>query len=498
MSGFLKNKSLFCLLFSAFALMMLPHCAQIVAPTGGPRDSLPPVLVSASPPDSTLHFHSDEIILDFNEFIQLQDLQKQLIIAPNPNRSPQIKAKLRTLTIKWNDTLKPNTTYIINMGNAIEDLNEGNPLKGFRYVFSTGNYLDSLEIHGKLTDAKTGQPDSTALIMLYTKMEDSVVSKEKPVYYARALGDGSFMFQNLPHDTFKVFALEDANGDLQYNDSTEAIAFLGDSLVLNSNKSGLDLYLFKEKETVSAPQNTEAPPENNKKPENKKLTFSASLSGGKQDLKEPLQLHFSSPLKSIDSNRITLQEDTTFRPVAFSLKEDTSHKIVNLFYTWKEGMPYRLITDSAFAIDTAGLAVSKKDTLNFSTKSLSDYGTLTLHFDLAAGVKRTDSLAAGKDSLATGKDSLAAPRYVVQLFREDDLIYSAPLNGNSWKKDFLEPGQYQVRILKDDNGNGKWDRGCYYCEDKRQPERVFPIPQKFSVKANWDNDYPNLKFSFEP
>lgn len=521
---FLKNNLLFFILFSAMAVMMLSHCAQIVAPTGGPKDTLPPVLITASPPDSTLHFHSEEIVMEFNEFIQLQDLQSQLIIAPNPDRRPQIRAKLRTLTIEWNDTLKPNTTYIINMGNAIEDINEGNPLKGFRYVFSTGSYLDSLEIHGKLVNARTGLPDSTAIVMLYTQMTDSVVSKEKPVYYARSTGDGSFMFQNLPHDTFKVFALDDANGNLQYRDSTEAIAFLGQPLILNSNKSGMDLYLFKEKETVSKPEN-EAAPNNNKKQE--KLTFSTSLKSGKQDLKEPLGLLFSKPLQKIDTSQIFLFEDTTFTPVSFQLEEDTSRKKITLVYTWKESKPYRLILDSAFATDTSGTTLAKKDTINFSTKSLSDYGSLTLHFDLPGQAQNVpqDSLeitAIKKDTSekaiavtdtaeAFEKDTATpqiadtsfrinnrASQYVVQLFQNDEMIYSSPLKGNTWKKEFLDPGEYQVRILKDDNGNGKWDRGCYYCEEKRQPERVYSISQKFTIKANWDNDYPDLKFSFEP
>src|SRR5690606_13047107 len=109
---------------------------QIVAPTGGPRDSIPPVLVKAVPPDSSLHFKSNKIELYFDEFIQLKDLQKEMIISPNPKKQPQIVAKLRTITINWKDSLKPNTTYIINMGNAVEDNNEGNPLENFRYVFS--------------------------------------------------------------------------------------------------------------------------------------------------------------------------------------------------------------------------------------------------------------------------------------------------------------------------------------------------------------------------
>ncbi len=563
--------------------LLLPRCAQIVAPTGGPKDTLPPVLLSATPPDSTLHFNAETITFNFNEFIQLQDLQQQMIIAPNPDRRPEILAKLRTLTITWpeNDTLKPNTTYIINMGNAIQDINEGNPIKGFRYVFSTGSYLDSLEIRGKVIQARTGLPDSTALVMLYTDQFDSVVTKQKPVYYTRCKGDGSFRFQNLPHDTFKVFALIDGNGDLQYGDSTEAIAFLKNPLVLNSVQSGLVLSLFKEKETVeqaSATGSAPAPTGKKEKEKKKELTFRTSLSGGQQDLMQPLELVFNAPLQSLDTAAIVLQEDTTFSPVAFRFgHKDTLTSTVNLLYNWKENTPYRILIDSAFAVDTAGTAYAKKDTLRFTSKSKSDYGTLILHFDLnslknadstgavdrlqadTSALKTTDSMAvdsgrlagdslppvdsaaawaghlqadttalkttdsmavdAGRlagdslppvDSAAAWADSSGKPlpgrslsgdttgyQLVVELYKGEEMIYSAPLKGDTWTKAYLNPGDYKVRVVKDRNLNGKWDRGCYYCEEQRQPEPVYSMPEDFTIRANWKNDFPAREVKFE-
>jgi uncharacterized protein (DUF2141 family) len=460
----------------ALVLFAFSRCAQIVAPTGGPKDTIPPYLVSAAPPDSSLHFKSKQIVLDFDEFIQLQDLQKQMIIAPNPKRQPRIRVKLRTLTIEWNDTLKPNTTYTINMGNAIEDIDEGNPIKGFRYVFSTGDYLDSLEIGGRILDAQTGLPDSLMAVMLYTTLEDSVVTKEKPVYYTRTLGDGSFLFRNLPHGTFKLFALKDANGDLEYNDTTEAIAFVADPMKVDSNIQGVVLYDFLEKENLPAPAKA-APPaaskgkEKEKKP---KLTVHLQLNNGKQDLQQPLVLTFGTPLKTIDSSKISLQEDTLHRPVPFGFAEDTTRKAVRLSYQWKEETPYRLLLAADFAADTGGVTLEKADTLQFTTKSLSDYGSLTLHF--------TTSDTSGL--------------YVVQLFSGEDMIRSSPLKGNLWKTGYLDPGDYTVRILKDDNRNGRWDRGCYYCTQKRQPEEEYSLTRKFSVKANWDNDFTDLSFGF--
>lgn len=464
------------LLIMILVVSAMPRCAQIVAPTGGPRDSLPPVLLSADPPDSTLHFDARSITLEFSEYVQVQDLQKQMIIAPNPERQPGVTAKLRSVTIKWNDTLKPSTTYTINLGNAVQDINEGNPFRNFRYVFSTGDYLDSLQIAGKLFQASTGIPDSNVTVMLYDQMEDSVVSKSAPLYYTRSLADGSFAFQNLPHDTFKLFVLKDVNGDLRYDDSTEAIAFPGAQLVLDSNRSDLALYLFREEVPPDTLAPAKATATDSAAAKARKLAFSLDLNEGKQDLDKPLHLHFSAPLRRADSSLLRLEEDTTLRPVAFSYALDTGGQDVRLEYAWKENTPYRLIVDSSFALDTGGLHLPKPDTTSFTTKSLSDYGTLALHF----------------------VDVDSSQHYVVQLVQRDQVLFSSPLENNVWKKAFLNPGDYGIRILKDDNGNGHWDTGCYYCAEKRQPEKVITLPQTFSVKANWDNEKTDLRFSFGP
>jgi len=483
-------------------LLGFTRCAQIVAPTGGPKDTLPPFLISATPPDSTLRFKASNIELNFNEFIQLQDLQKQLIIAPNPKRQPEIRSKLRTISIRWTDTLKPNTTYTINMGNAIQDIDEGNPLKNFRYVFATGDYLDSLEISGRILDAETGLPDSLVSVMLYDSLEDSVVTKDKPLYYARTAGDGNFLFQNLPHGVFKLFAIRDGNGDLIYDDSTEAIAFVPQPLHLDSSIGNINLYDFLEKATTAAKDTTApAPPEKGKEEKKRKLTTQAQLNSGAQDLNRPLTIHFSAPLVTYDSARLQLSEDTSFRPVSFGFSLDSTRQSIALSYKWKEETPYRLIIDTSFAVDTGGIRLTGPDTLQFKTKALSDYGSLTLGFEYGvpvdtAHVSSDSTLVHERQPVPAIEPSDSGDHYVVQLMHDKDMIASAPLKNNTWKIPFLDPGDYQVRVLKDDNGNGVWDRGCYYCPVKRQPEKVFTLPGKFNVKANWDNDYNHLKFFF--
>ena len=143
-------------------------CAQIGAPTGGPRDSLPPELVNALPKLMTTNFKGNKITLNFNEYIDVQDVSNNLLVSPLPKTNPIIDYKLKTVTVKLKDSLIDNTTYTINFGNAIKDNNEGNPFKNFTYVFSTGKTIDSLQISGNVIIAQTGKADSTIIALLYS------------------------------------------------------------------------------------------------------------------------------------------------------------------------------------------------------------------------------------------------------------------------------------------------------------------------------------------
>ena len=140
---------------------MVSGCAQIMAPTGGYRDSLPPILVNTNPKQPAINFKGNRITLYFDEYVQLQDIQQNLLVSPTPIKNPYIDSKLKTVTIRLRDTLEPNTTYTINLGNSIQDINESNVLKDFRYVFSTGSSIDSLFFTGKVQLAETRKTDST-------------------------------------------------------------------------------------------------------------------------------------------------------------------------------------------------------------------------------------------------------------------------------------------------------------------------------------------------
>ena len=181
--GFIRVLSPFLLIILVILKIVVLGCANIVPPMGGPRDSLPPLLVKVTPPDSSKGFDTKTITFTFDEFIdQPQDIFRNLIVSPTPSISPVIESKLRTLTIKIKDTLEPNTTYYYNFGDAIKDINEGNVLRNFSYIFTTGNELDTLQLGGKVVLAETGGIDSTLIVMLHRSAEDSAVLKDRPRY----------------------------------------------------------------------------------------------------------------------------------------------------------------------------------------------------------------------------------------------------------------------------------------------------------------------------
>ena len=178
-----KKGLLYILILFAFintAVLTGPGCANIIPPGGGPRDTLAPVLLKVDPADSTRNFDKTRIQFTFDEFVDVQNIQEEVLVSPTPRIRPAIDFKLNTVTVRLKDSLEPNTTYTIAFGNSIRDINESNTFKNFTYVFTTGSYLDSLEFTGKVMLAETGVPDTTMIVMLHANGDDSAVVRDKP------------------------------------------------------------------------------------------------------------------------------------------------------------------------------------------------------------------------------------------------------------------------------------------------------------------------------
>lgn len=433
-------------------------CAQIGSPMGGLRDSIPPILLNANPPNNSINFKANRVTLTFDEYVHLDKLQENLLVSPTPKINPNIDYKLKQVTIKLRDTLQPNTTYSLQLGNSIQDINENNPYPNFTYVFSTGTYIDSLTLSGNVELAETGKTDSTLLVFLYHDLTDSAVYKSKPKYITRVNGKGDFQFKNLAEGAYHVFALKDESGQKMYSSKTQIFAFADSTIGISKEVTPVKLYAYVEEKEAPKPAS------NAGKKTEKELKFTTSAASKIQDLLTPLTLQFDSPLKNFDSLKIKLT-DTLFNPISTAIASlDTTHKKVIIQNNWEESASYKLLIEKDFATDTSGIALLKNDTLSFKGKREGEYGSIKINFK--------------------NLDKFKNP--VLQFVLNNEVVNSYPLTSGVFNQKLFNPGEYQLRILDDDNLNSIWDPGNYNL--KKQPEKVYSISQALSIKANWENE----------
>lgn len=232
-----------------FGLLVLVSCARQGVPSGGPKDTQPPqVDTVASTPNFSTRFDQKRIELKFDEWVVLSDVLTQVVVSPPLAKRPEVVLKGKTVVLTFDkaEVLYPNTTYTVNFGNSVKDLHEGNAAKDLRFVFSTGDFIDSLTFKGILTDAYTGEPVENISVLLYENFADSAVRKERPYYFSRTDKSGLYTFQNLRAGRYRVVALEDSDQNLRWDGELERIGFRDSALVVNDSLGGtVNFKLFK-------------------------------------------------------------------------------------------------------------------------------------------------------------------------------------------------------------------------------------------------------------
>ena len=242
-------------LLFAFLVLFFSQCAKKGRPGGGPKDEDAPLFVTANPPYESINFDKNEINIYFNEYIKLKDLTKQLIISPplnpaNPSLISPQGSPSKFINIKILDTLKENSTYIFDFGNSVQDNNESNVLERFKYVFSTGTYIDSLTLEGNVKNAFKSEDLKNIKLLLYrldSSYSDSAVYKRKPDYVTSSLDTSNYKFSNLRKGNYLLVALNDERSDYLFNPKTDEIGFLNDTITLPRDSIVKDVIsIFKE------------------------------------------------------------------------------------------------------------------------------------------------------------------------------------------------------------------------------------------------------------
>ncbi len=429
----------------------------MIPPSGGPRDSLPPILINAAPKDSTINFNSKKITLTFNEYVEVKEIQQNLLINPVQKTQPIIDYKLNNVFITLKDSLEPNTTYNINFGNSIKDINEGNVAKNTNYVFSTGSKIDNNYINGNIVLAKDGKIDSTLIVVLHSNLSDTAILKHKPKYVSKLDGLGNFEFNNLPNILFNVFVLPN-DFSKKYDDSTKLFGFLNYSVLATDSTFKSTIYAFKEKEVIVLNKQNEL----NSGKEDKKLKYLISTNLNKYDINDTtFNILFNKEIKISSSEALMLLDSNNKKVEKFSFYIDSNFKTIVVKNKLVVNANYSLIIDKEMIQDTLNNKLSKTDTIKISAFKESDYGKLKIKLN----------------NIGTNA--------VLQILKDGRIINSITIKSKEIKLELFKPGEYDVAILIDENKNGVWDTGNYKL--KLQPEKVISLSTKLIVKANWDN-----------
>ena len=510
-------------------VLTMASCAKRGSITGGLKDTLAPILKMSFPENFSTNFKGNEIKLTFDEYIKLKDLKKQLIISPPMKNEPLIlpTTTSKYITIKINDTLKPNTTYSFNFGQSIEDNNEGNPYSQFKYVFSTGAFIDSLTLGGSVKDAYNKEVESFVSVMLYDvndKFKDSVVYNENPSYITNTLDSlKTFSLENLKAGKYLLVAMKDYNSNNKFNPKKDKIGFKKQFITI-PNDTTYELKLFKEVlpfkvyKPIQASGNRLILPFEGKTKEAK-----ITLKNGSEILptiitkfpkKDSLQVWYK-PLK-VDSLAIVATKNNYIGNFKFKIKDQKKDSLkISSVQNGILNLKERFTLESATPLtkfDNSKIKITTKDSVSVDFKTEYNEFSQQLFFDFKKEPSEnytfkimsgafTDYLDQSNDTLIYRITTKNLADYgnlrvnlqnvkhfpvIVELTNEKGDVLASEYSESNTKVDFnlVEPALFSLRAIYDENKNKEWDSGNYL--EKRQAEEVIYFSTPIDVRANWD------------
>ena len=524
------RKTLYYVSALLFILFTLVNCAKRGGgPTGGAMDSIPPAFVKATPPNYTTNFDKDEIRIYFDEYIKLKDYQKQLIISPplkNSIISPQGSAS-KYIKISITDTLVPNTTYVFNFGQSIQDNNENNPISSFKYVMSTGAYIDSLTVRGSIVDELTDKPDNFVSVMLYavdSTLSDSIIYKDPPRYVTNTLDSlTTFEIGNIKEGEYMLIAMKDEDANYTFQPKKDKIAFLKEFITIPTDSS-YTLKLFKETSAlkVSRPKQIsnghvsfgiEGPMDSVKidllteKPDQFEELWTQKPNQDSLHYWYKPQIEIDSLVfeaKGINYTDTLIMRLRNRKPDSLALSNKSGRTLaLNKPFELSSSIPLtRLDTNliNVYKDSTKIEFTVKKDTLlssleiDFERNEKSKFqvqllpGALTDFFDTVNDTLTYNFQTKEKSDyggIELNLENATNFPYIVRLTnaRGDILQSITTEEETSFNFEFLEPGDYLIQLIEDTNGNGIYDTGNYL--EKRQPEKVINYGTTIEVRPSW-------------
>ena len=524
------------ILFLVFIGFLLASCARVGSPVGGAKDSIPPQVIGSNIDSPRINVPRDirELRIDFDEYITLKDINKQLIISPPLKRISKILPSgmgNKYLLIKWADTLEPNTTYNFNFGNAIVDNNEGNALGYYNFAFSTGEKIDSLYISGELKslfeDNNKRSDDVSMVVGLYQE-KDSMDYRQKPYYIGKADPDGYYELNFLAPGNYRVLAFEDSNSNSVYDIGKEKVGFLKEKITLDKSISGLNINLYPSKKALKYIEMKEipggilmtfegnpaevkivslneklkdykvthtpksdsaviwfnAPDQNIGITNNENLKFTYNI-GGKD---EPASLFY----RYNEKNEMSVANNS-----GNSLAPQEDFVITSNYYVDKiQPEKWTLVSDSIQQSFTAEISKNnpfeifiksdfkegKKYSLTIPKETVSSFfekNKVSKRFDFASD--KTENYGEVLVTLENAPEQ----KFWLQMINENGKIaYSKYGAEKQINFKSLKPGSYTLRILVDENENGIWDSADF--AGNIFAERVYIFDKKIEVRPLWE------------
>ena len=519
-------------------LLLLFGCASMQTPQGGPKDTTPPKVLSMIPKNQTRNFNAKKIVIEFDEYFNLKDEFKEFSISPDQEKAPELKKRGKKLEINLQDSLEKNTTYTLNFGKSVADVNEGNVVKNLSYVFSTGPEIDSLSLSGKVINSLSDEAEKDVTVFILPIERDTTFGKKRPSIYTTTDSAGTYKLNNLRKGTYKIYALKESSGggDKIYQQISDEIGFVKDPIVIDKNLENVDLQIFKE----LAPEFRVLERKLNNDG-SILITFNQQLKSPKITVTEPAALDAGKKVffnKTNDTTKIWLNE-MNFDSVKVAIndqgkllqtlnftrgKKDTYTRdvIINDNLIGGKLNPYQQLTlifpFPVTAADPAKIILLEdsvkrttfelvKDSVDFLKYYVKYPWKNKKNYDLKLGAGAFTAIFNAKnkdinkrftlestDAYTTLVLNVTVPdtskSYVVQFLNEKkDIIKSFPIAKNS-KITFSKypAGKYMIRVIYDENKNGIWDTGN--VKEGFQPEKVWYLKALMDLKPNWEREDP--------
>lgn len=549
-----------------FLLFLALACAKQTVPTGGPKDTIPPSLISSTPLNKQTNFRSQVITLTFDEYVNINNPREQLIITPSLGKNSEMKAKKKTVTLELASPPEDSTTYTINFRESIQDLTERNPARNLKLAFSTGPYIDSLSITGKAFDRVTGRDLKNITVGLYHNADTFNIFEHMPLYFTKADDKGLFLLENLKAGRYFIYAYDDKNKNLTVDSKTEAYGFLKDSIFLepgvlseaeiplirldarpiklisarpynnyfavktskgllsytletvNKEDSIVSLYAGADQTTInvfpinmtsdSIQINLKAKDSISfnidtvlylkrpiKKADPESFTFKIekpTILSNTPELKTTLT--FSKPVTAINFDSLNYKIDST-NTIAFN-KEDVIINSVNSITLLKK-IDHKLLfsepkqnTADVTAQDLKKGSKATKDKTKINKLLFGKGAFISIENDSSLQSEQQVSLVKQEETstilVSVQTDS---SNFIVQLVNKNYEIIQSTSNTKKVVFNNVTPGDYQIRLIIDNNANKVWDPGNFYTKTEPEPIMYYKSEeglQSINIKANWE------------